>query len=72
MSRRQWLRAALTYPTAGLAAAIAATVATVPLGPQPPYVVTAVWISAAVTVGWPAVRLCDRITFHRTKNGAHK
>lgn len=71
MSRRQWLRAALTYPTAGLAAAIAATVATVPLGPQPTYIVTAVWISAAVTVGWPTVRLADRITFHRTKNGAH-
>jgi hypothetical protein len=66
MTGRQWLRAAFTYPIAGLAAAIAATVATVPLGPQPPAVITAVWISAAVAVGWPAVRVCDRITFHRT------
>lgn len=66
MTRRQMVRAALTYPAASLAAAVAATAATVPLGPQPPVVITAVWISAAVTAGWPTVLLCDRITFHRT------
>ncbi|MGY6019533.1 hypothetical protein [Streptomyces spinosirectus] len=66
MTRRQMLRAAITYPIASSVAAIAATVATVPLGPEPPVIVTAVWISAAVTAGWPAVLLCDRITFHRT------
>lgn len=72
MNRRQIVRAALTYPTAGLTAAVAATIATVPLGPQPAPIVTAVWISAAVTVGWPSVLLCDRITFHRnTTNGDH-
>lgn len=68
MTCRQVLRAALTYPTAGMAAAIAATTATVPLGPQPPVVVTAVWISAAAVAGWLVLLLADRITI-RTTNG---
>ncbi|NUS26111.1 MAG: hypothetical protein HOV92_18070 [Streptomyces sp.] len=66
------VRAAITYPAAGLAAAFTAMVATVPLGPQPPAVLTAVWIAAAVTVGWPSVLLCDRITFHRTTSNGDR
>lgn len=62
------MRAAITYPIAGLAAAVAATAATVPLGPQPPFVITAVWISAAAVAGWLVLLLADRITF-RTTNG---
>lgn len=68
MNRRQTVRAALTYPTAGFTAAVAATIATVPLGPQPAPIVTAVWISAAAVAGWPALLLADRITFRRTTN----
>lgn len=74
MTVRQMVRAAITYPAAGMAAgmaaAIAATAATVPLGPQPAAAVTAVWISAAITVGWPAVQLADRLTFRTTNGGS--
>jgi alkylation response protein AidB-like acyl-CoA dehydrogenase len=62
------VRGAITYPLAGLAAAITATAATVPLGPQPPFVITAVWISAAAVAGWLVLLLADRITI-RTTNG---
>ncbi|MGW3135955.1 hypothetical protein [Streptomyces sp. NPDC001139] len=70
MNRRQWLRAAPTYPAAVAVVDLAATAATVPLGPQPAAVVTAVWISAAITVGWPAVQLADRLTFRTTNGGS--
>lgn len=66
MSRRRVLRAALTYPLAGLTAAVAATIASVPLGPASPPVVTAVWLAAAASTGFLTVLVCDRITFHRT------
>lgn len=68
MTVRQMVRGAITYPLAGLAAAITATAATVPLGPQPPFVITAVWISAAAVAGWLVLLLADRITI-RTTNG---
>lgn len=57
------VRAVVTYTVAAFLAAVSATAVTVPLGPQPPAIFTAVWISAAVTAGWPAVLLCDHITF---------
>lgn len=70
MKRRQLVRAALTYPAATVVVDLAATAATVPLGPQSASVVTAVWISAAITVGWPAVQLADRLTFRTTNGGS--
>lgn len=69
MNRRQLLRAAITYPIAGLVAAIAATAATVPLYQASPPVVTAIWLAAAAPTSFLTVLLCDRITFHRTTNG---
>lgn len=66
------VRAALTYTLAGLAAAVAATIATVPLGPASPPAVTAVWLAAAAPVGFSAVLLCDRITFHRTTSNGDR
>lgn len=59
------VRAVVTYTLAGFTAAAAATVATVPLGGVSAPVLTAVWVSAAVSVGFPMVLLCDRITFGR-------
>lgn len=55
------VRAVVTYTAAGFLAAVA----TVPLGPVSGPVLTAVWIAAAMSVGFPAVLVCDRITFGR-------
>lgn len=70
MTGRQMVRAAITYPAAGMAAAITATAATVPLGPQPPFVITAVWISAAAVAGWLVLPLADHITIRTTNGGS--
>ena len=67
MNRSQAARAAVTYPLAGLTAAITAMATTLPFhGPT----ATAVWIATVAPVGYATTVLADRITFHRRGGAA--